>query len=368
MRLALGGGGSGGHVFPALSVAQALHDCAAEDVDLLYLGRADGVEATLVRDAGVPFRDVSAQPLRDRNPLVKLWSTGAMAWGVLDALRALRAFKADAVLLTGGFASVPIGIAAWLLRVPMILYQPDIEPGWAVRSLYRFATRVCLTHESSLAGAPKGKAPGRKSIVTGYPLRPVFADLDRPMARARFHLNGSPAVLIAGAVQGARQINTVLGADLHRWVEIAQVIHVTGPADFRRMQELRSALPENVQHRYQPFEYMGDDFPIALAASDLAVSRAGASVLGEYPASGLPAILVPLPMAGGHQLANARMLEQAGAAVVIDDADIPGQLLAAVREILQDADRLAEMRRRAAAAAQPDAARRIAKVIWEARK
>ena len=167
---------------------------------------------------------------------------------------------------------------------------------------------------------------------------------------------------------GARQINTVLGDELHRWVAFAQIIHVTGPADFRRMQELRAALPQNLQHRYQPFEYMADDFPIALAASDLAVSRAGASVLGEYPASGLPAILVPLPIAGGHQLANARMLEQAGAAVVINDADTPGQLLPAVRQILQDPERLAEMRRRAAAAAQPDAARRIAKVIWEARK
>ena len=204
-------------------------------------------------------------------------------------------------------------------------------------------------------------------MVTGYPLRPVFADLDRPMARARFNLNGSPTVLVAGAVQGARRINDALAADLPHWIDFAQIIHVTGPADYQRMQALRNALPANVQHRYLPFEYMGDDFPAALAASDIAVSRSGASVLGEYPATSLPAVLVPLPLAGGHQLANARMLEKAGAAVVMDDADAPQALLATVRAIVQDADRLAEMRRQASAAAAPDAARRIAKVIWEAR-
>lgn len=363
MRLALGGGGSGGHVFPALSIAQSLKACAAESVELLYLGRADAVEATLARDAGVPFRDVTSRPLRDRNPVAKLWSAGAMTWGVWDATRALRRFRADAVLVTGGFASVPVGVAAWLLRIPLILYQPDIEPGWAVRYLYRFATRVCVTHESSLPGAPSGK-----TIVTGYPLRPIFEDLDRPMARARFHLNGSPTVLVAGAVQGARRINDTLAADLEGWIEFAQVLHVTGPNDFHRMQKLREALPQNLQHRYKPFEYMGDEFPVALAASDLAVSRSGASVLGEYPAAGLAAVLVPLPIAGGHQRANAEVLEAAGAAVVMEDADASTDLTPAVREIVEDAERLAEMRRRAADAAQPEAARNIARVIWEARK
>ena len=363
MRLALGGGGSGGHVFPALAVAQSLRACAQEDVELLYLGRADGVEATITRDAGIPFRDVSARPIRDRNVLAKLWSLGAMSWGVWDAARALRRFRADVVLVTGGFASVPVAVAARLLRIPVVLYQPDIVPGWAVRQLYRFATRVCLTHESSLARAPQGK-----TVVTGYPLRAIFDEVDRPMARARFHLNGSPTVLVAGAVQGARRINNALADDLPAWVEAMQVIHVTGPHDFRRLSALRETLPENVRHRYQPFEYMGDDFPVALAAADLAVSRSGASVLGEYPASSLAAILVPLPIAGGHQRANAEMLAAAGAAVVMEDAETPNALLPAVRELVRDSERLQSMRDRAAAVAQPDAARNIARVIWEARK
>jgi UDP-N-acetylglucosamine--N-acetylmuramyl-(pentapeptide) pyrophosphoryl-undecaprenol N-acetylglucosamine transferase len=363
MRLVLGGGGSGGHVFPAIAVAEALRACSPNDVEVLYLGRPQSVEAEIAREAELRFRSVSARAIRDRNALAKLWSAGSLIAGVWDAMRALRAFRADAVLVTGGFVSVPIGIAARLLRIPLVLYQPDVEPGWAVRSLYRFATRVCVTHESSLATAPR-----RKSVVTGYPLRAIFSDLDRPMARAHFHLNGTPAVLVAGAVQGARRINDTLATDLDRWIERAQVIHVTGPGDFPRMKALHDALPENMQHRYQVFEYLGDEFPVALAACDLAVSRAGASVLGEYPASGLPAILVPLPMAGGHQLANARTLEEAGAAIVMNDADAPAQLLPRVTELIAETSRLSAMRQQAMASARPDAARNIAKVLWEVRK
>ena len=283
---------------------------------------------------------------------------------MVDAARALRGFRADAVLVTGGFASVPVAIAGWLLRIPVILYQPDIEPGWAVRQIYRVATRVCLTHESSLAGAPRGK-----SVVTGYPLRAVFAEVDRPMARAHFDLNGSPAVLVAGGGAGRAPHQRHPGDRPRRLARGRRRSFTSrGRATTGACRQLREALPATLQHRYRPFEYLGDDFPVALAAADLAVSRAGASVLGEYPATGLAAILVPLPMAGGHQLANARMLEAVGAAVVVEDAATPSALLPAVREILGDAERLGAMRRQSSAAAAPDAARNIARVIWEARR
>ena len=363
MRIVLGGGGSGGHVFPALAVAEALRSGVAEEVEVLYLGRGDGVEATLARDAGIPFRDVSARAVRGRNLLAKLWSAGALLLGAWDALRAMRDFRPDVVFVTGGFASVPVAIAARLSRRPLVLYQPDIEPGWAVRALYRIATRVCLTHEASRARAPAGK-----SVVTGYPLRPLFTELDRPMARAHFNLNGTPALLVAGAVQGAQRINDALSTDLERWIETAQVIHVTGAGDFTRMQQRRETLPQDLRHRYQVYEYMGDEFPVALAACDLAVSRAGASVLGEYPAAGLPAVLVPLALAGGHQRANARELERAGAALVLEDAEAPTRLMTTAMGLLHDAPRLQEMRRQASAAAHPQAARTIAKVLWEVRR
>lgn len=363
MRLLLGGGGSGGHVFPGLAVAAVLRGCVPDDLDLLYVGTETGVEASIVRDAGVPFEAVSARPVRGRNTLSQAWSALAIATGIWESLKIMRRFRPDVALVTGGYASVPVGIAAVLTRVPLVVFQPDIEPGWAVRLLARIATRVCVSDKRAHRSAAR-----RKTVITGYPLRPLFDDLDRPMARARFQLNGSPALLVAGAVQGARTINDAIETDLERWLELAQIIHVTGPADLRRMQERREALPAGTQHRYQVYEYLGDDLPVAMAACDLAVSRAGASVLGEYPATELPSVLIPLPEAGGHQRLNAEALEQAGAALIVEDREVRAHLMTTVGDLLHDDSRLAGMRRDAAALAQPDAARRIAEVLWEVRK
>ena len=363
MRLLLGGGGSGGHVFPALAVASTLQTCIREELAVLYAGTEFGIEATLVQDAGLPYATVAARGVRGRNALSKAWSALAIGRGIWDGWRLVRRFQPDAVLLTGGYVSVPVGVAARLARRPLVVFQPDVEPGWAVRLLARLATKVCVSDAASLAGLPPGKG-----VHTGYPLRPVFRDLDRPMARARFQLNGEPAILVAGAVQGARRINAALYADLEAWLALAHVIHVTGPNDFAEARDLRDALPAELQRRYQVFDYLGDDLPVAMAACDLAVSRAGASVLGEYPAAGTPAVLIPLPEGGGLQRQNAEAMVAAGAAVVVADDEVANTLLPTVKALLQDAPRLQAMREHAAARARLDAAERIAKVIWEVRK
>ncbi len=363
MRLLLGGGGSGGHVFPALAVASALKEGISESLDLLFVGTDTGMEAGLAREAGVPYRAVASRPLRGRLPFSQAWSALTIVAGVWEALRITRRFRPNVIFVTGGHVSVPIGIAAALTRRPLVLFQPDVDPGWATRLLVPIATRVCATDAGSLR-----RLPARKSVATGYPLRPIFYDLDRPMARARFQLNGSPAILVAGAVQGARRINDAIDRDLERWLALAQILHVTGPLDARRMNERREALPAALQHRYQVYEYLGDDLPVAMAACDLAVSRAGASVLGEYPAAKLPAILVPLPSAGAHQRDNAAVLERAGAALIVEDTELPQRLLSTATALLADRAGLEKMRDNAAAIAHPDAARRIAQVLWEVRR
>ena len=360
MKLILGGGGSGGHVFPGLAVAAALREQLHDDLELLYVGTEAGVESTLVRDEEIAFEAVSSRAVRGRNALSMIWSLALMASGIWDAIGVMRRFRPDAVLVTGGYASVPVGIAAWLTRHPLVVFQPDIEPGWAVRLLVHLARRVCVTDAKSLAGVPVGKG-----IATGYPLRPVFYEIDRPMARARFGLNGSPALLVTGAVSGARRINRAIDARLEEWVQFAQIIHVTGEQDAVRMQRRREELPPSLQHRYQPFDYLGDELPTAMAACDLAISRAGASVLAEYPAAGLAALLVPISGAGGHQRHNAQILVDAGAAVILRDDDVNTDLFETARSILEDSARLAAMRRSSAASAQSDAADRIADVVRE---
>ncbi len=363
MKLLLGGGGSGGHIFPALAVASALRDHIHEDLALLYVGTETGVESRIVPEAGIPFEVVASRGVRGRHLLSQIWSLATMSVGIWDAVRIIRRFRPNAVLLTGGYASVPVGVAAWLTGRPVVVFQPDIEPGWAIRLLTQIATKVCVTDAQSLH-----RLPAQKAIATGYPLRPVFSQIDRPMARARFGLNGTPSVLVSGSIQGARQINAAIDDHLEEWVTFAQLIHVTGDKDARRMARRREDLPEDLRHRYQPVEYLGDELPTAMAACDLAISRAGASVLAEYPAAGLASVLVPLPGAGGHQRHNAQALTDAGAAVVIDDSKVGAELLGTTRTILEDSERLAEMRRRSAAKARIDAAERIAEVLWEVRR
>ena len=363
MRVLLGGGGSGGHVFPALAVAEALRARSKEPVEFLFAGTAEGMEGDIIADAGLRFAPVMARAMRGRNLVSKLFSAGALAVGVLDALGVLLRFRPDVVLLTGGYVSVPAGLAAWLLRRPLVLFQPDVEPGWGIRALAPFATKICVSHEASLAGHPAAKG-----VHSGYPLRAAFADLDKPMARAHFQLNGGPALLVTGAVQGARRINDAVHDQLEDWLELAQLIHISGPLDHERLRARREQLAPNLRARYRLYDYLGDEMPVAMAACDLAISRSGASVLGELPAAGLPALLVPLGEAGGHQRFNAETLAASGAVEVLDNDAVPERLLPTATALIGDETRLAELRKGALALRRLDAADAVAQIVIEARR
>lgn len=360
MRILLSGGGSGGHVFPAFAVADALRDLSQQAVEFRFAGTADGVESELAAAVEIPYSSIAARPLRGRNPLSQLISIGAAATGVLDALGLILRFRPHAVFLTGGYVSAPVGVAAWIARRPIVLFQPDIEPGWTLRVLAPVATRICVTHERSGHRYRAGKA-----VVTGYPLREGFRGLDQPLARAHFQLNGGPALLVTGAVRGAQRINDCIASHLRDLLESAQLIHISGQADFQRLSELREQLPPTLRSRYRLFPFLSEEMPLAMAACDLAVSRAGASVMGEYPAAGLPAVLVPLGEAGGHQRFNAQTLADAGAAVIVDNERVEEELYLRTAELLADRDRLSNMRERAISLRHLDAGQAIAQTILE---
>ncbi len=360
MRILLSGGGSGGHVFPAFAVADALGQLSAQPVEFRFAGTADGVESELAASIGIPYSSIAARPLRGRNPFSQLISVGAAATGALDALGLILKFRPHAVFLTGGYVSAPVGVAAWIARRPIVLFQPDIEPGWTLRFLAPVATRICVTHERSARRYRSGKA-----VVTGYPLREGFRDLDRPLARAHFQLNGGPALLVTGAVRGAQRINNCIAEHLRDLLDTTQLIHVSGQADFERLNALREQLPPTLRSRYRLYPYLSDEMPLAMAACDLAVSRAGASVMGEYPAAGLPAVLVPLGEAGGHQRFNAQTLADAGAAVIVDDQRVEDDLYPRAAALLADRERLAAMREQVLKLRQLDAGRAIARTILD---
>ena len=361
LRVLLSGGGSGGHVFPAFAVADALRSLVAEHggaVEFRFAGTADGVESELAVEADLPYATIAARALRGRNLLSKLLSLGATATGVFDALTLMLNYRPQVVFLTGGYVSAPVGIAAWLTRRPIVLLQPDIEPGWTLRVLAPLASRICVTHARSTERYRDGRA-----VVTGYPVRSGFENLDKPLARAHFQLNGGPALLVTGAVRGAQRINDAIADRLEQWLSQTQLIHISGANDFERLTRMREQLPAKLRSRYRLYAYMSDEMPLAMAACDLAVSRAGASVMGEYPAAALPAVLAPLGEAGGHQRYNAQLMADAGGAVVIDNERVRDELFGLTTALLADQARLQSMRDAMVGLRRTDAARRIAELI-----
>jgi UDP-N-acetylglucosamine--N-acetylmuramyl-(pentapeptide) pyrophosphoryl-undecaprenol N-acetylglucosamine transferase len=351
-------------VYPALAVADWLTTESAYPVELCWVGSAGGVEAGLTARAGVPFEAISAAGVRGKNPLAALHSLAALGRGLGQARRLMRAFRPDVLLVTGGYVCVPVTLAARQARVPVVIYLPDMRPGLAIRVLARFARLVAVTAGPAVPYFRPGQA-----VVTGYPVRRRLLEASRAEARARLGLNGAedrPLLLVFGGSQGARSINRAVSDGIAELLAVARVLHVSGPRDSGWVQAGRAALPEALRAGYHVYTYLHEEMVNALLAADLAVSRAGASTLGEFPAAGLPAVLVPYPYAGAHQWDNARYLVEAGAAVAVADADLGADLIGVATALLADGPRRAAMGRAAHGLARPDAARRIADLLKEA--
>jgi UDP-N-acetylglucosamine--N-acetylmuramyl-(pentapeptide) pyrophosphoryl-undecaprenol N-acetylglucosamine transferase len=356
VRLVFAGGGTGGHVYPGLSVVEALRR-ERSDVELLYIGRAGGAEERIVTAAGLRFAGVRAAGLRGKSPLSAARGALALAGGTLQAWQALGRFRPRAVFATGGYASVPVAAAARMRRVPVLVYLPDVHPGWAVRLLARFAERIAITSERASEELPPGK-----TVVTGYPVRPGFFEVQREEARARMGIPSRvPCVLILGGSSGSRDLNRAVARHLPQFTALAEVIHSSGPAYEPELRRLAERLPETQRNRYHLYPYL-EDVPAAMSASDLCVTRAGASTLGELPAIGLPAVMVPGPFS--DQERNARFLEERGAAVTLANDDLD-RLLPTVRDLLTDPDRLTAMRRAMATLVHRDAAAHLARLLLE---
>lgn len=360
MRLVISGGGTGGHVYPLLSVLAALEQppFAISREDVLYLGTRGRIEEELAQRAGLPLAPVFAGAVRGQGPLELLKSGFLILSGTVQAWSVIRRFRPDAILATGGYVSVPVVLAGWLNRVPILLYLPDVVPGLAVRFLESFASKVAVT-----AITASSALPSTKTVVTGYPVRPDFGTTDRTAARTRMGLDqDSKTLLVWGGSQGAHSINHEVGAHLNQLLRLCQVIHICGSADLPWLQQLKGALVPELRPRYQLYPYLHEGMSDAMAAADLAISRSGASVLGEFTIANLPSILVPYPHAAAHQLQNARHLADAGAAMLLQE-DAIQKLVPLALGLLQDDGRLRHMAEQAAALARPNAARDIAALL-----
>jgi UDP-N-acetylglucosamine--N-acetylmuramyl-(pentapeptide) pyrophosphoryl-undecaprenol N-acetylglucosamine transferase len=343
-------GGTAGHVVPALAVAGALQ--AEAGARVVFVG-GERAERTLVPEAGYELRPIAVEGLSRTNPLKAARGLVKAATAMRSAQKIIREVRPDAVMGGGGYVAGPVGAAAASGRIPLVLTEADSHLGLTNRLLARFARRVCLAF-------PLEGREGERYLVTGRPVPPPVED--RAAARARFGLaDDETCVLVFGGSLGARSINEA-SIDAFREAPF-RVLHACGVRDY---EQLRQRLGSPPPAGYDLREYI-TPFGDALAAADLTVARAGGSIF-EVAAHGLPAILVPYPHAAAdHQTGNARWMVDAGAAVVVADAELtPERLAGEVGALLDDPGRLAAMATASRGLARPDAARDIAHEVLAA--
>jgi UDP-N-acetylglucosamine--N-acetylmuramyl-(pentapeptide) pyrophosphoryl-undecaprenol N-acetylglucosamine transferase len=353
-RIAIAGGGTGGHVTPALALGEVLRERGAE---LVFVGAERGIEKRLVPEAGFELVLLDARPVIGRGIGERLAAFAALARATLHARALLRARKIALVVSVGGYASVPAALAAALTRTPLVLVNTDAVPGAANRLMARFATRIFAGFAGTVAALPGASA--RRALVTGVPLRRAlrerFANAAEP---ARADASRPARLFVFGGSLGARQINELM-MELARPLAEAgiSIFHQTGEADRERVAAAYQAAGTSAE--VVSFER---DMPRRYAWADLVVCRAGAISVAELALAGRAALLIPLGhVGGGEQFANARELERAGAARVLESRGLGAQTLAKeLFGLLADRARLAEMGARAAASARPDAADVIA--------
>jgi UDP-N-acetylglucosamine--N-acetylmuramyl-(pentapeptide) pyrophosphoryl-undecaprenol N-acetylglucosamine transferase len=355
----IAGGGTTGHVQPALAIARALVDRGHKRSSIELVGSERGIEARLVPAAGFELTLLPGRGLQRKLSLQNVRSLWALLVAFRRAWTLVGQRRPRVVVSVGGYASVPCALAAVLRRVPVVVAEQNARPGAANRLVSRFA-KACAV---SFPGTPL-----RRATVTGNPVRPevLAIDRDRDAEAARTKLDVEPGrrlVLIFGGSLGALRINRAAVEAAARWADRRDlhVRHVVGSRDWDEITGAGPPVPPGAPLRYEAIEY-DDDMPTSLAAADVAVCRSGASTSFELLAAGLPAVLVPSPfVTADHQTANARHMADSGAAVVVADAELDGaRLCAEVDALLASPDRLASMSAAARAAARPDAADEIA--------
>ena len=341
-------------MYPALAVLQALSD----KVDnVLWVGGEGGIEADMVKRENIAFETIPAAGIHGVGLRSLPGNILRLTRGFFASRKILNTFKPDVLFFTGGFVAVPMALAG--IPYQSVLYVPDIEPGLALKTIARYSDHIALTTPKSTKFFNRNK----RISITGYPTRANLKDWSKQKAAQLFSLSGNkPVVLILGGSKGARSINQAVQGQLDQLLAMAEVIHITGQLDFPSADASREMLSEEQKASYHLYPYL-HDIGAALAVADLAVSRAGASTLGEYPQFGLPAILVPYPYAWRYQKVNADYLAGHGAAVVLEDARLKDDLLPLVKSLLSDPQKLTDMGKSALSLSRPDAAQKIAEIV-----
>ncbi|HKV58854.1 MAG TPA: undecaprenyldiphospho-muramoylpentapeptide beta-N-acetylglucosaminyltransferase [Ktedonobacteraceae bacterium] len=363
MRVLVSGGGTGGHIYPALAIATSLR--TQYQAEILFLGSDDGLEKEIVPAAGFALATVKAGKLRRYVSLETVTGVMRVPLGMLSAISIVRKFRADVAFTSGGYVAVPAALASRLNGVPLLMHQQDVPPNLSNRLAAPLATRISVAFADSLP-----YFPARKTLLLGNPIRQVMLDVRNTSpqaARAELSLDADlPLLLVTGGSQGARHLNGVVCQALPDLLAHCQVLQISGKDLYNETRAQADSLladqDEELRRRYRLVAYLNEEMPLALQAANLVLCRSGASTLSELATLGKPAILVPLsPAVGGSaQQQNAAMFERKQAAIVISNDDLkPEVLVKRVLTLIASNTLLAAMAQAASTFARPDATQDI---------
>jgi len=367
MRVLVSGGGTGGHIYPALAIATQLR--TQHQAEILFLGSDDGLENEIVPAAGFRLATVKAGKLRRYLSFKTITGVLRVPLGMIQAFRIVRKFRPDAAFTSGGYVAVPAALATRLNGVPLLLHQQDVPPNLSNRLAAPLATRISVAFADSLP-----YFPARKTLVLGNPIRQSMLDVRATTPQqARTSLGfdaATPLLLVTGGSQGARHLNQVVCHALPQHLAHCQVLQISGKDLYNETRSLANSVladqDEALQQRYRLVPYLNEEMPLAMQAADLVLCRSGASTLTELAILGKPSILVPLPPAIGSspQEANAAMFGRKQAALVILNDDLkPEILVERVKSILTSSTLLEAMSQAVSEFAKPEATQDITKEI-----
>lgn len=368
MRVIVSGGGTGGHIYPAVTIARAISEI--EDSEILFVGTRHGLEADIIPKEGFAFKAIEVRGLERRISWANVVAFTKAAGSIWYSKRIIKDFRPDIVIGTGGYVCGPVLLAACLSQIPTIVQEQNVIPGITNKLLSRFVDKIAVGYEE--AGSYFAKPD--KIICTGNPIRREVSAVSKEEGIRELGLDaGKITILVSGGSRGARSINSAMTAVHTHFAghKNIQILHITGQSEYNNLVgNLRQSgidISKVGNIMIKPYLY---NMPYALAAADLAVFRAGAIGLAELTARGIPAILIPYPYAAeNHQEFNARVLEQYGAARVIKDNRLTGaELVAAIEQLINapiELDHMAEASRRLG---RPQAAETIAKLALSMRK
>src|SRR6476619_6586560 len=348
MRVLIAGGGTGGHVIPALAIARELK--ARQGAEVLFVGTARGMENRLVPQAGFGLMRVKVGALKNVSLITRMRTLFDLPRAVVDARRIIKVFNPDVVVGVGGYASGPAMAAAILMHIPTLAFEPNYVPGFANKIVGHRVSAAAVHFEQT-------QKFFRNAQVVGVPVRAEFFKV----ATANSH-DRAPALLVFGGSQGAQAINQAMVAaapEVLRQIPQLRITHQTGERDYNEVQSAYARA--GVQAQVSAFI---DDMPAAFAGADLLLCRSGASTVAEITAAGKPAIFVPFPRAADdHQRVNAQALERAGAAILLEETKLDRVwLVETVSSLLKDSSRLRRMGEAARKLSHPNAARDIAEM------